>query len=346
MDTDRLVQLATTTDANATVGPELPSALWSALHSDAQPMLRLAARILDATHVAPGAIGSSTAAYLAATCTETAMPWESDADLAARRTSLADVVAQAPAASLGGFPREVLTTSPYVETCQYWRGVPRLPRVGRPTAPTLVLSGSIDARTPSETARRVAASIDGGLLLSVPGAHHDVLASDVTGCARRAVDAFLAGRSLGECTRRSPRYRTFPIAPAHIGRTPHTSTPSAAATLAAVGATLDDMVRQLWLAPSSGQGDLRLAIGGLRGGTATLSSRRTRLSNLVVVSGVRVNGVLDARRTTSRLTVSGPDAVSGTLDISRGGRLVGHLGGSRVVGRTRAYGHNPLPVEH
>lgn len=346
MDAARLVQVAATTDSNATVGAELPSALWSALHADAQPILRLAARSLDATHVSPGAIDSSTAAYLAATCTETAMPWESDTDLAARRTSLADVVARAPIASLGGFPREVLTASPYVETCQYWRGAPRLPRVGLPTAPTLVLTGSIDARTPAETARRVAESIDRAVLVSVPGAHHSVLASDVTGCALRAVDAFLAGRPPSVCTRRSPRYRTFPVTPAHIRRVGSSNAGTRATTLAAVGVTLDDMVRQLWLAPSSGQGDLRLTIGGLRGGTASLRTRRTRLSNLMVVSGVRVSGILDARRPTSRLSVSGPGAVSGTVDVSRGGRLVGHLGGSRVAGRTRTYGHNPLPVVH
>lgn len=66
---------------------------------------------------------------------------------------------------------------------------------------------------------------------------------------------------------------------------------------------------------------------------------------LMVVSGLRVSGVLDAPRTTSRLTVPGSAVVRRTFDVSRSGCLVGHLGESRVVGWTHACGHDPLPLE-
>ncbi len=59
--------------------------------------------------------------------------------------------------------------------------------------PTLILSGAQDLRTPTSSARQVAALIPDAQLEVVPFTGHSVLGSDFSGCAEQAVETFFGG---------------------------------------------------------------------------------------------------------------------------------------------------------
>ena len=66
-----------------------------------------------------------------------------------------------------------------------------------PDVPALLLSGRLDTRTPLENAKELLAQLPHGQLLTVAGTGHDVLDSDITGCAARALKRFADGQQIG-----------------------------------------------------------------------------------------------------------------------------------------------------
>ena len=71
-----------------------------------------------------------------------------------------------------------LFASATVQLCSRWPSAPAEPAIQDgpfPAAPTLVLAGEDDLRTPLESARRIAARIPGSTLVSVPEMGHSVL---------------------------------------------------------------------------------------------------------------------------------------------------------------------------
>jgi hypothetical protein len=76
--------------------------------------------------------------------------------------------------------------------------------------PSLVLSGELDLRTPTERARALAQALN-ARLVTERGAGHSVLGQTGGGCATAAVEAFLTGRGPQDCRLGDP---TISIAPA------------------------------------------------------------------------------------------------------------------------------------
>jgi hypothetical protein len=80
-------------------------------------------------------------------------------------------------------------------------------RVGGPRRPALILAGREDLRTPLEDQRRAALQLPRARVVAVPDVGHSVLGNDVTGCATKALAAFLTGGEVRGCTSACVRAR-------------------------------------------------------------------------------------------------------------------------------------------
>jgi hypothetical protein len=209
-----------------------------------------------------------------------------------------------------------------------WPDIPRPPSTAAPlpypTAPTLILQGGEDLRTPPEVSARVAARIPGSVRIVVPGTGHSTV-SDPRTCSRSAIDRFIAGQSLPK----SPCKRIPTGIPAVLGAPKSFSAlrisgglPSRIGrTVSALGATLDDL--RLVVSPAA----LATSGGGLRGGSWSIRGNRLVLDRYEAVSGVTVTGSGNSRIT---LRVGGAKAARGTVTLRSGGRLSGTLGGRHI----------------
>lgn len=328
-------------DYNPALRAGVPAAVRGALqHGDAAPLLRLmeAARPLAEL---PRPRSFSVARY-ATICEETSLPW-------ARGTPFADRLgaARAEAAKLGPdafapFSFEVARADE-IDLCLRWPEAVTAPALAPPrypSVPALVLQGGEDLRTPPEASARVAAQLPGARRLVVPGIGHAVLGSDRSRCADRQLARFLAGRSVrSRCPRVPTQVPPAPVAPTALSQLPPArGLPGRVGrTLGAVGVTLDDLAFALSPAFLSSSGS------GLRGGTYRAGRRRIELRRLQVVPGVRVSGTAELGGRL-RLRVTGSAAARGELRITRGGRLVGRLGGRRISRRLGGASRAGLPA--
>ena len=89
----------------------------------------------------------------------------------------------------------MLRTS-YVDDCLVWPDDPirRAATGPLPDVPALLLGGRLDLRTPLENARATASELPHATIVALKGSGHDVLDSDITGCAALALARFAAGR--------------------------------------------------------------------------------------------------------------------------------------------------------
>jgi pimeloyl-ACP methyl ester carboxylesterase len=326
-----LYDLLRASDTDPLLRAELPAALQAATQRDADPLLRL---VRYAKAGSGGGSAVNQARLLATQCMEGQLPWPTDSDPASRVTPYVEQRLAARAA-YAPFPVGSVLTRVPASLCLAWPATPRPPQppaiATGPDVPVLVLAGREDLRTPLEDQRRIAAQFPRATLLSVPGVGHSVLASDLSGCALRALRGFLADRPVERCPGRAPLFdvalpafrslsalpRPAGDVPARIGR-----------TLVAVDLTLRDAERWAVAAELAG---LRAA-PGLRRGSLELRGRSVRLSSYEVVPGVRVSGTL--RRGPDTLTVTGSGA-TGTLRVA-GGRVRGVLNGRRITYRPLA----------
>jgi hypothetical protein len=308
----------------------VPMAVRAALdHGDAAPMLRLlyAARGL----AGPFRPREFSAARYAAVCEETPLPWSPGTPLPERFDAARRVALSLPPSAFAPLDAEA-AYSDLIALCLRWPDPVRpLPAPGGayPGVPTLLLQGEEDARTPPEVSARVAARIPGARRVTVPGIGHAVVSADPSGCGRRQLLRFVAGRP-GRA--RCPRVATG-VPPAAVPPTALAQLAPAAGlsgrvgrTVSAVGATLDF----LGFARSPALHG-RARGGGLRGGWYA-GGRRLRLRDFVVVPGVRIDGA-EAASGTLRLRVRGAAAAHGTVRVTRRGALTGRLGGRRVRAR-------------
>lgn len=300
-------------DLDAQARAAFPAAVRMALAGDATLLRRLAE---------PGGGGParptrlSTAAFLAARCADTPVPWTADTPPAAR---VAALEAAAGAAAAGGpfTAASVASFSPVVP-CVGWpeAGAARA-SAPLPDVPVLILSGEDDLRTPLEGARRFAASLPRAQVLTVPHRGHSVITGD-DACVEVGVRRFFAGRPVGSpCAKLAPSVALLPQPPV--------SWPAFAATLpdrrpvtvalGALRATLSDLPRAL-----AAGGD---PATGLRGGTADVNlapSFAIVLRRYSYVPRVRVSGVLGVNflEVQGRLAVTYPSG-SATARIGRRG---------------------------
>jgi hypothetical protein len=209
------------------------------------------------------------------------------------------------------------------------------PPPGRPpNVPALLLAGQDDLRTPVEDAAAVAAALPRARLVTVNGTGHDVLGSDDTSCASRALGSFLRGRAVSRCRSANRRPAIIPIAPTTIDALPPLGPGGRPGrTLRAIRGTIADSV---FAARTLSAQDVRPQLGGLRGGTLRAvtdmddNPQRLVMRRYVYVPGVHVSGDLTVgRHLRGTLRIGGSAASRGWLTFDHG-TVSGMLGGRAV----------------
>jgi len=314
-------------DYNPALRAGLPMAVRAALdHDDAAPLLRLLSA--SARYAFPSAPRQFSAARYGVVCEETPLPWPPGTPLDDRFRVARERALALPPSAFSPFDAEVAYADE-IDLCLRWPdpGRPPPPPGGPyPAVPTLLLQGEEDLRTPPEASARVAAAIPGAQRVTVPGVGHAIIGADPSGCGRRQLLRFLAGKGVrAQCPRVSTGVPATGVPPTSLAQLPPAAglAGKVGQTVSAVDATLDFV--DFALSPAidfTGRG------GGLRGGSYRLK-RRLSLRGVVVVPGVRVSG-RQLRSGALALRVGGSAAAHGRVEVSRRGRLTGRLGGRRV----------------
>ena len=311
----------------------MPSAIRSAALGDPAPLLRVAKLIEPPPNPqAPELTEFSTGLWLATVCSELPFPWDPDAPQSERRSQAIARAAGANPADFAPFSTATPLGWDMIELCEAWPASKRPPAgdLTKVTAPTLLVNGRTDLRTPLENAERMAAQIPTSTVLPIKDVGHSVASSDVSGCAQAATDDFLAGRQQAPCTTvGAQRMRNRPLAPTDINKLKASTNTSGkrGRTVKAVDLTVQDIVGEL---------DLFYAErGGLRGGRFSITDSGIALKALVYVPGVKISGTLDAFTYQGVLRVSGAKASRGSLRIGPKGLITGTLDGRKVRSRIK-----------
>jgi pimeloyl-ACP methyl ester carboxylesterase len=343
-------------DLNPALRALLPAAVQSALHGDPDPLLRLKALsegLIPNVPVQPhgsraereASEEEDNALFLDTSCEEKPFPWQRSAPPATREAEARAALQALPKADLYPFDAPTVWADSLVPACVDWPfAAPappdEVPAQPLPDVPTLLLSGAQDLRTPTANARRIAAEIPGAQLLTVPYTGHSVIGSDLSGCAKEAVEAFFAGAGgvggpIAQCKHAPNLFRPTPITPTSLARVQPVAGlgGNRGRTLTAVLDTLIDLTRQVIGATLQVQQTLPsgASFGGLHGGYARLSGSEVDLHDLTFVPGVALSGTLPNKLQSITVHVGGGAAAHGTVTIAAGGRASGELGGRRFA---------------
>jgi pimeloyl-ACP methyl ester carboxylesterase len=279
--------------------------------------------------------------YYATSCEEQQFPWSRSVSPARRLAEALAAARALPSSEFAPFDAADAVGLSNIPECAAWPyASPLAPQAldgPLPAIPTLILSGAEDLRTPTSSARAVAALIPGSHVLVVPMVGHSVLGSDPTSCAANALQALFAGKTIRPC-RATPtplRLRPEPLPPPRLTdvRPARGYSGRPGRTARAVQLTIEDLARQLILTiEASGEEESlslpALSTGGLRSGWARLSSGGVSFHDYSFIPGVTLSGTLRAE--TADLRVGGPAAAGGTLRLGSHHVLVGTLGGLSV----------------
>jgi pimeloyl-ACP methyl ester carboxylesterase len=274
--------------------------------------------------------------HYATACEEQQFPWRRASSPRKRLAEAAAKIRSLPARAFAPFTRRDAMPLSEMPACAFWpftRPAPPTVSGPLPAAPTIVLSGAEDLRTPASGARSVVAAIPAAHLVIVPNTGHSVLTTEPGECGLRALRALFAHRPIRGCRPQPPPpyLKPTPLAPRRLSQV--APAPGfrgrPGRTLSALGLTLADLGRQLSLAILEAGGPTALRhrrgapIPGLRGGSASLEGRRVVLHRYSYVRGVRVSGWIGVER--ARLAIGGRAAAAGRLGLAANGRLVGHV---------------------
>lgn len=332
----------------------VPGLVRNALRGDPAPLLRAAAR---ATTIEEGSEAEppesfSVAAYAAAVCEESPLPWARTAPPADRgRQALAFARGQ-PKSAFRPFAFETALQSDLIDICRSWPSAPTAPALGGspPDVPALLLEGEADLRTPVEGAKPVAARMPRAQVLVAPDTGHDTLDSDPTSCTLRAARRFLAGGTPPSTCPGGRREAVPPKPPplslgevARTRRTPGRRGRTISAARLTVDDSLEDLALQLGdslIEALLGRKIKPLGTGGLRGGVVSYDVERDQLTlkNASYVPGVLVSGTLRGallstpKKLRGTLLLRGRSAARGVIRV-RGTRATGRLAGRRVRDR-------------
>jgi pimeloyl-ACP methyl ester carboxylesterase len=340
-----LLDLLIGSDLNPAQRALLPAALHAAVRHDVVPLARL--KSLARTHPAreePSAEVDSTL-YLATSCEETPFPWRRGASEAIREVEAQAAVLSLPGSDFYPFNAVTALSFPPLPVCVSWPdAAPAPPGAGPlPNVPTLIFSGGQDLRTPTADAQRVAAMIPDAQLVKVPFTGHSVIGSDFSGCARAALAAFFGGASASGCSGVKNHFPPAPLPPSGLSAVaPETHTSGVSGrTLAAALASVRDLRRAVIdLALGFGALPVGARFGGLRGGSAQMTSAGARLHGYAYVPGVRISGLVPMgilfkdQGSPARLLIQG--VAAGRLVLAAAGRVSGELGGRRIALRLPA----------
>jgi len=334
-------------DFNPVLRAFFPAAVKSALRGDPAPLLRFASGGAEGS---PEPLRSLSVGLFATTvCEETPLPWPGPAaPLEARPAQTGAAFASIAPEALAPFDRTTAAAEATSALCARWpvTNVAPPPAPGQIDAPTLVIGGEDDLRTPVEEDLRAAALIPGASVVTLAGAGHGTLGQDATGCLGVALRRFFGGAAVGApCAgRRNPKLAPRPIPPTSLRAVRGVSglPKRQGRTLGAVLDGIEDTNFLALAAAFAGAPDPFVS-GGLRGGRFLVASAGKRLAigfdRFSYVPGVVVSGTVSVRGDSldgGSLKISGRDAARGTLRFARGGRVLGTLGGRKVAGRLAA----------
>ncbi|HEV2979990.1 MAG TPA: alpha/beta hydrolase, partial [Solirubrobacteraceae bacterium] len=336
-----LLEILQAGDLNPALRALLPAAVRSALRDDPDPLVRLHLLSLGLIPTVPRVPVENSppvdeALFAATSCEETLFPWKRES-AAATRLAEADAAAAAlPSGTFYPFDAPTALAADLIPICAYWpdASAPPAAPAPLPDAPTLILSGAQDLRTPTALARQVAAQIPGAQLEVVPYTGHSVLGSDFSGCASAAVSAFFSGVPVSTCTSTTDLFAPTPVSPTRLA---FLSAPAAlrgrpGRTLTAVLDTLVDLSRQVISATLQADQELPSgsSFGGLRGGYATLTQASVRLVHYSFVSGVALSGtfpVSEGQLQPATIAIGGTAASHGRVSFNLHKYVTGRLGG-------------------
>jgi hypothetical protein len=322
-------------DLNPFLQAALPGAIAAAAHGDAAPLLRLR-RYAQGPPTPTKEL--SAALNVATTCADVPLPYTLQTAYGDRWTLWRHGTDAVPDRAFAPFSRAAVVDTSVAHDCLRWPqgDAPVGPSTAPlPDIPTLLLSGRLDTRTPTENARELQALLPHAQVLTVAGTGHDVLDSDVTGCAARALRRFADGRRIGTpCAGLSNAVTVLPR-PA-LSLSAYRRAPGVAGSRGRVlSATLDTVVdAQVAALQTLYAGFHAIQGGGLRGGRFAASSdgARLRLHGYALLAGLRVSGDLRASSSgdAGTVAVDGPGHLDGTLHLAATGVVTGTLGGRAV----------------
>jgi pimeloyl-ACP methyl ester carboxylesterase len=349
-----LLNLIGAGDLNPALRALLPASVQSALHGDPNPLLRLnllseglipnvpgtpllgggqsGAESLDAS----SSDGVDEALFVDTTCEEAAFPWQRSASPQVRLAEGLGALRATPASAFYPFDAGTAWADSVLPGCAQWPNVaPPAPPVGAlPSAPTLILSGAQDLRTPTAGAVEVASRIPGAQTIVVPYTGHSVLGTDFSGCAQAAVKAFFSSETASPCGTAHNQFAPTPITPRRLALVKAVGGLSgqAGSTLGAVLDTIVDLERQVIGATLQANQELPSgsSFGGLRGGYAQITSSALLLHRLSFVNGVQITGsfpVVKGHLRPADLSVEGSRAANGTVRVGASTHVSGILGG-------------------
>jgi len=316
-------------DLNPFLRAQFAASVGAARAGDTAPLLRMKAIGEASPPSAPEEL--SNGLNIATLCTDVRLPWAPSSDLATRPALFDAAVAALDPATLGAFDVPTARETSVALPCLGWPPVSTQPDTlpdAYAAVPALILDGRADVRTPIESARKVAAKLPGAQVVTVAGTGHDVLDSDETGCAARALNRFLADQPVGDpCRGRTNAPTPRPAFPRRLdqldGRTRRDR------ILEAVAATVDDASATAVTYALQGA---PLRFGGLRGGRVVGalagSGLTVNLTRYVYLPGLRVSGRSTARHTDVRFS----GLATGRLEI-RGRKVTAVVDGRPITVR-------------
>jgi pimeloyl-ACP methyl ester carboxylesterase len=259
--------------------------------------------------------------FAATACVEDQLPWSPESAPAGRAGTLRDWLTSLPAGTTAPFAPATAVADSNLPLCLDWPATPAAPPspTGVSATPTLILSGDQDLRTPYEQALTITATYSNATLLRVPDTGHSTVTTDQTGCARRAMIAFLtSGHAPASCPA-SKEPQALPLPPASLDKIQPLPSHSrlAGRVVAAAAITLEEMWGQIEL----------LSGGGMQGGFWRLNGTKLIAHHLVDVRGVAISGSASLRTAVGHFTVHGQ--LNGTL-TQRKLTVTGRLDGTPV----------------
>jgi pimeloyl-ACP methyl ester carboxylesterase len=335
-----LLEILQAGDLNPALRALLPAAVRSALRGDTGPLVRLHLLSLGLIPSVPkepveNSAPIDEALFVTTSCEETQFPWQREHAPAARLSEALAAANALPAGDFFPFDLSTALATDLIPDCAYWPVASPAPTTvgGLPAVPTLILSGAQDLRTPSTNAAQVAAQIPGAQVEQVPFTGHSVLGSDFSGCAAAAVSAFFSATAVAPCRSGTNPFAPTPISPTRLAYLP---TPPALGgrpgrTLTAVLDTLVDLSRQVISATLQAAQELPSgsSFGGLRGGSARLTTSAATLRRYSFVSGVELSGTFPVRNGAlepATIRIAGAQASPGTVTFTLRKYVSGTLG--------------------
>jgi hypothetical protein len=328
-------------DLNPFLQAALPGAIGAADRGDVAPLLRL--RRLAQGPDTPVA-DFSVALNVATTCADVPLPYGWATPFAERWTAWLHGTDALADGAFAPFSRHAVIDTSVAHDCLRWPqgDPPAAPSVAPlPDVPALLLSGRLDTRTPVENARELLPSLPHGQLLTVAGTGHDVLDSDITGCAAKALSLWADGKSIGKPCQGRDNAVSVLSRPAR-GLSDYRRAPGVAGERGReLFAVLDTLVDgQVSALQTIFAGFKEVEGGGLRGGwfSGASDGGAVTLHRYQLVPRLRVSGTVrtSAVGAAGTVSVDGPGRLDGRLTISSEGVVSGTLGGRAVRYRPSA----------